>query len=116
MSYERWRHERHDSLPGHRRTARRRLLSAPGAGFGVAFKLDGSHTGGTFSVVEHPFDVGVMVPPHRDTREDEFSIVTAGEIGFRSGGREVVLEQAATSPRGGANYTPCGTLAHNRRG
>ena len=28
----------------------------------------------------------------RDTREDEFSIVTAGAIGFRSGSDEVVLE------------------------
>jgi len=32
-----------------------------------------------------------LVPPHLHTREDEYSIVTQGEIGFRSGDREVVL-------------------------
>lgn len=32
-----------------------------------------------------------LVPPHIHTREDEFSIVTKGEIGFRSGDREAVL-------------------------
>ncbi|QRP42712.1 cupin domain-containing protein [Amycolatopsis sp. FDAARGOS 1241] len=43
------------------------------------------------SIVEHPFPVGALVIPHRHTREDEYSIVTEGEIGFRSGDREVVL-------------------------
>lgn len=43
------------------------------------------------SVVEHPFDVAVLVPPHIHHREDEYSIVTEGQIGFRSGDREVVL-------------------------
>src|SRR5579884_386842 len=58
---------------------------------GVIFKLWGHQTGGAISIVEHPFPVGALVPPHLHTREDEFSIVTAGEIGFRSGDREVVL-------------------------
>ena len=41
-------------------------------------------------------------PPHLHTREDEFSIVTEGEIGFRSGDREVVLGPGGyiTKPRG----------------
>ncbi len=43
------------------------------------------------SIVEHPFPVGALVPPHLHTREDEYSIVTEGEIGFRSGDTEVVL-------------------------
>jgi mannose-6-phosphate isomerase-like protein (cupin superfamily) len=45
--------------------------------------------------------VGV-VPPHVHTREDEYSIVTEGEIGFRSGDREVVLGAGGyiTKPRG----------------
>jgi uncharacterized cupin superfamily protein len=36
------------------------------------------------------------------TREDEYSIVTEGEIGFRSGDREVVLPAGGyiTKPRG----------------
>ncbi|RSS64892.1 cupin domain-containing protein [Streptomyces sp. WAC07061] len=58
---------------------------------GVAFKLWGADTNGSVSVVEHPFPIGALVPPHLHTREDEYSIVTEGEIGFRSGDREVVL-------------------------
>ncbi|WP_053202074.1 cupin domain-containing protein [Jiangella muralis] len=82
---------------------------APGEGevgdlgsIGVQFKLWGRDTGEQLSVVEHPFPVGALVPAHRHTREDEFSIVTAGEIGFRSGDREVVLGPGGyiTKPRG----------------
>ena len=42
------------------------------------------------------------MPPHLHTKEDEYSIVTEGEIGFRSGDREVVLEAGGyiTKPRG----------------
>jgi hypothetical protein len=52
--------------------------------------------------VEHPFPVGALVPPHLHTREDEYSIVTEGEIGFRSGDREAVLAAGGyiTKPRG----------------
>jgi mannose-6-phosphate isomerase-like protein (cupin superfamily) len=60
-------------------------------GVGVVFKLWGHETGGALSVVEHPFAVGALVLPHLHTREDEYSIVVEGEIGFRSGDREVVL-------------------------
>src|SRR5688572_30392649 len=69
---------------------------------GVDFKLWGHDTGGALSVVEHPFPVGALVPPHMHTREDEYSIVTEGEIGFRSGDREVVLGPGGyiTKPRG----------------
>ena len=69
---------------------------------GVVFKLWSADTGGAVSVVEHPFPVGALVPPHLHTREDEFSIVTEGEIGFRSGDREAVLEAGGyiTKPRG----------------
>ena len=71
-------------------------------GFGVDFKLWGHDTGGVMSVVEHPFAVGALVSPHLHTREDECSIVTEGEIGFRSGDREVVLGPGGyvTKPRG----------------
>jgi quercetin dioxygenase-like cupin family protein len=69
---------------------------------GVVFKLWGQDTGGALSIVEHPFAVGALVPPHTHTREDEYSIVTEGEIGFRSGDREVVLSAGGyiTKPRG----------------
>jgi quercetin dioxygenase-like cupin family protein len=70
-------------------------------GIGVVFKLSGADSGGSVSVVEHPFEVGALVPPHRHTREDEYSIVVEGEIGFRSGDREVVLGPGGyiTKPR-----------------
>jgi quercetin dioxygenase-like cupin family protein len=69
---------------------------------GVVFKLWGRDTGGQVSIVEHPFPVGALVPPHLHTREDEYSIVTEGEIGFRSGDREAVLGPGGyiTKPRG----------------
>jgi quercetin dioxygenase-like cupin family protein len=68
----------------------------------VVFKLWGQDTGGALSIVEHPFAVGALVEPHLHTREDEYSIVTKGEIGFRSGDREVVLGAGGyiTKPRG----------------
>jgi mannose-6-phosphate isomerase-like protein (cupin superfamily) len=68
---------------------------------GVVFKLWGDDTRGAVSVVEHPFPVGALVLPHMHTREDEYSIVTEGEIGFRSGDREVVLGPGGyiTKPR-----------------
>jgi mannose-6-phosphate isomerase-like protein (cupin superfamily) len=69
---------------------------------GVAFKLWSHETGGAVSIVEHPFPVGALVVPHLHTREDEYSIVTEGEIGFRSGDREAVLGAGGyiTKPRG----------------
>lgn len=69
---------------------------------GVGFRLNGEDTGGQVAIVEHPFPVGALVPPHVHTREDEFSIVTAGVIGFRSGSDEVVLEAGGyiSKPRG----------------
>jgi quercetin dioxygenase-like cupin family protein len=69
---------------------------------GVGFRLGGEHTGGQVAIVEHPFPPGALVPPHVHTREDEFSIVTAGAIGFRSGSDEVVLEAGGyiSKPRG----------------
>ena len=98
-----------------RRATRRRATGELGS-IGVDFKLWGHDTGGALSVVEHPFPVGALVPPHLHTREDEYSIVTQGEIGFRSGDREVVLAPAGTSPSRGARCTPCGTRAASRPG
>jgi len=66
----------------------------------VAFKLWGHDTGEALSIVEHPFPVGALVPPHLHTREDEYSIVTEGQIGFRSGDREVVREMADLAAAG----------------
>ena len=74
----------------------------PIGSIGVGFRLDGDQTGGQVAIVEHPFPVGALVPPHVHTREDEFSIVTRGAIGFRSGSDEVTLEAGGyiAKPRG----------------
>ena len=76
---------------------------------GVAFKLWGRDTGGALSIVEHPFPVGALVPPHLHTREDEYSIVTEGEIGFRPAIVRSCSAPAGTSPNRAASCTPCGT-------
>jgi quercetin dioxygenase-like cupin family protein len=71
-------------------------------GVGVVFKIEAEDTGGALSIVEHPFEVGAIVPPHVHVREDEFSIVLEGEIGFRSEDQEVVLAAGGyiVKPRG----------------
>ena len=71
-------------------------------GVGVIFKIDGADSGGALAIVEHPFEVGGLVPPHIHHREDEFSIVLEGEIGFRSEDKEVVLGPGGyiVKPRG----------------
>jgi len=71
-------------------------------GVGVIFKIDGEDTGGALSIVEHPFEVGALVPPHIHHLEDEYSIVLEGEIGFRSNDQEVVLGPGGyiVKPRG----------------
>ena len=78
----------------------------------VVFKLWDEDTGGTLAIVEHPFPVGALVPPHLHTREDRVLDRHEGEIGFRS-----------RRPRGRArrgrlhhkaerrNYRRCGTRA-----
>jgi quercetin dioxygenase-like cupin family protein len=49
-------------------------------GSGTIFKLDAGDTGGGVSVVEHPIDPGVLVPPHVHSREDQISHVVEGEV------------------------------------
>ena len=56
-------------------------------------------TGGLGSI---GVDFKLWCHPNLHTREDEYSIVTQGQIGFRSGDREVVLGAGGyiTKPRG----------------
>ena len=52
-------------------------------GFGAVFKLSSKTNGGEVSIVEHPFEVGLITAAHRHTREDEHSIVlTYGTPGW----------------------------------
>jgi quercetin dioxygenase-like cupin family protein len=73
-----------------------------GPGIGVVFKIDGEDMGGALSIVEQPFEVGALVPPHIHTREDEISVVLEGRVGFRSEDHEVVLNHGGyiVKPRG----------------
>ncbi len=71
-------------------------------GLGVDFKLAAEQTAGSFSIVKHQIDPGILVPPHMHTHEDEFSYVLEGEIGARIG--DQVLQGAPgcyiVKPRG----------------
>lgn len=56
-------------------------------GVGVILKLSGAETGGSYSVVEHRLEPGVLAaPPHAN--EDEVSFVIEGEVGVMVGGEE----------------------------
>jgi hypothetical protein len=54
-------------------------------GFGAVFKLSSKANGGEVSIVEHPFEVGVLTAAHRHTREDEHSIELADKFGLTYG-------------------------------
>ena len=70
-------------------------------GLTATTRLSAAQTG-SISIVEHVFSPGVLVPPHRHTREDEISYVIDGVIGFRSDGHEVSLAAGGyiVKPRG----------------
>jgi quercetin dioxygenase-like cupin family protein len=72
-------------------------------GLTASTRLTSAETG-SISIVEHVFSPGALVPPHTHTLEDEISYVVAGEIGFRSSGKEVSL------PAGGYIVKPRGEL------
>jgi mannose-6-phosphate isomerase-like protein (cupin superfamily) len=73
-------------------------------GVGVQFKIPGELTGGSFAIVEHPVEPGVIVEPHVHLHEDELSFVVEGAIWARVGHEEV--EVAA----GGYLWKPRGVL------
>jgi len=54
-------------------------------GLGVHFKVPGSATAGSISIVEHPMEPGRLVPPHVHHDEDELSYVLEGTFGVRVG-------------------------------
>jgi quercetin dioxygenase-like cupin family protein len=71
-------------------------------GLGIQFKLDGTHTQGAFSVVEHPIEPGAFAPPHTHSREDEFSYVLEGTVGVKLGDQEFLVSHGSyiVKPRG----------------
>jgi mannose-6-phosphate isomerase-like protein (cupin superfamily) len=54
-------------------------------GMGVHFKVEGTQTGGRFSIVEHPIEPRRLIPPHMHRNEDEYSFVIEGIVGARIG-------------------------------
>jgi quercetin dioxygenase-like cupin family protein len=62
-------------------------------GVGVRFMIDGSESGGGFSLVEHPLDPRALAAPmHRHSREDEYSYILEGQVGADLGGEIVIGE------------------------
>ena len=60
---------------------------------GVRFMIDGSESGGGFSLVEHPIPPRALgAPLHRHTHEDEYSYILEGNVGALLGD-EVVIGQ-----------------------
>lgn len=58
---------------------------------GVRFMIDGSESGGGFSLVEHPMSSRALAAPlHRHTREDEYSWVIEGKVGALLGDEVVI--------------------------
>lgn len=72
-------------------------------GMGVRFMIDGSESGGGFSLVEHPMPPRALgAPLHRHSREDEYSYVLEGRVGALLG-EEVVYGEPGDlifKPRG----------------
>ena len=61
---------------------------------GVRFMVDGSESGGGFSLVEHPMPARALAAPlHRHTREDEYSFVVEGRVGALLGDEVVIGER-----------------------
>jgi mannose-6-phosphate isomerase-like protein (cupin superfamily) len=72
-------------------------------GFGARFMVDAARSGGGFSLVEHPIAPRTLAAPvHTHAREDEYSYVLEGRVGFEIGG-EVLIGEAGdlvVKPRG----------------
>lgn len=66
------------------------------------FKLGSGQLGGRLSVVEHPIDPGVLVPPHIHSLEDQISLVVAGSVDMLVGEQTFHCEIGAYvfKPRG----------------
>ena len=67
------------------------------------FMLDGSHTQGRISVVEHTVAPSVLAGPvHLHTKEDEYTLVLEGRLGALLGEEEVYADPGdfVAKPRG----------------
>jgi quercetin dioxygenase-like cupin family protein len=63
-------------------------IVAPGEGRtlpGILFKVAADQAAGSFSIVEHPYQPGVLIPPHVHATADQVTYVLEGEVGIRIG-------------------------------
>lgn len=60
-------------------------LALLAGGSGTIFKLWAEELDGSISIVEHPIEPGVLVPPHVHSREDQVSLVLEGTVGMLVG-------------------------------
>jgi quercetin dioxygenase-like cupin family protein len=70
---------------------------------GVRFMVDGSESGGGFSLVEHPMAPRALAAPlHRHRNEDEYSYVLEGRVGALLGDEVLIGEigELIFKPRG----------------
>jgi quercetin dioxygenase-like cupin family protein len=73
-------------------------IVAPGAGRalpGILFKIAAHQTAGSFSIVEHPYPPGVLIPPHVHFAADQVTYVIDGEVGIRVG-EDICLASAGS--------------------
>lgn len=69
-------------------------------GVGIRFLLRGSQTGGRFALVEHPIAPRALAAEaHTHTREDEWSYVLDGEVGFLLADDELVAQAGDLVPK-----------------
>ena len=72
-------------------------------GLGVRLMIDGSQSGGTFALVEHPMEPRALgAPTHTHRHEDEYTYVLEGEIGVQIGDEVLVAHPGdlVFKPRG----------------
>jgi quercetin dioxygenase-like cupin family protein len=72
-------------------------------GFGVRFMVGAEETGDRFALVEHPLEPRALAAPmHTHRREDEWSYVLAGRVGFQLADDvvEAVAGDLVRKPRG----------------
>jgi quercetin dioxygenase-like cupin family protein len=79
---------------------RRSLVDGP---LGAIRLLEAEASGGRFSLVEHPIAPRTLgAPVHTHTREDEYSLVLGGTVGFEVGGEAFTADagEIVLKPRG----------------
>jgi quercetin dioxygenase-like cupin family protein len=66
------------------------------------FKLTGEQSGGALALVEVEIPPRTLIKPHRHAREDEFSLVLSGSVGYRLADQEGSAEPGTylVKPRG----------------